>query len=205
MKNTQKPRILIAEDDYLVSEAIKHGLKGLGYELEGEVSDGKKAVEMACTGNPDVILMDIEMPKLDGLEAARQIQARCPKPVIILTAHESQELVEKAREVGVSAYLIKPPKPAEIDRAIIIALSRHEDLMKLRRLNEELEKALSEIKILKGIIPICANCKKIRDDKGYWNQIEAYIRDHSEAEFSHGICPECSKELYPDLKIHEDE
>jgi len=63
----------------------------------------------------------------------------------------------------------------------------------------ELENSLSEIKQLRGILPICASCKKIRDDKGYWNQIEFYIRTHSDVEFSHGICPECAKKLYPDL------
>jgi AmiR/NasT family two-component response regulator len=204
MKISQKPRILIAEDDYLVCEAIKHALKDLGYEMVGEASDGAEAVEMACTLNPDVVLMDIQMPELDGLEATRQIQSRCPMPVVVLTAHESQELVEKASEVGVSAYLIKPPKQTEIERAIVIALARHEDLMKLRLLNKELEKALSEIKTLRGILPICASCKNVRDDKGYWNQIESYIRDHSEAEFSHSLCPECAKKLYPDLDIHND-
>jgi hypothetical protein len=64
--------------------------------------------------------------------------------------------------------------------------------------NESLQNAMDEIKTLKGILPICASCKKIRDDKGYWNQIESYLRDHTEAEFSHGICPECAKKLYPD-------
>lgn len=63
----------------------------------------------------------------------------------------------------------------------------------------DLHKALAEVKTLSGFLPICASCKKIRDDKGYWNQIEAYISEHSEAEFSHGICPECSKKLYPDI------
>ncbi len=64
--------------------------------------------------------------------------------------------------------------------------------------NKELNKALSEIKQLKGIIPICSACKKIRDDKGFWQQVESYVRDHSQAEFSHGICPECVVKLYPE-------
>jgi hypothetical protein len=68
-----------------------------------------------------------------------------------------------------------------------------------RTLHEENEKALQEIKVLSGFLPICASCNKIRDDKGCWNQIESYISDHSEAEFSHGICPDCAKKLYPDL------
>ena len=68
---------------------------------------------------------------------------------------------------------------------------------------EELKKVLSEVKTLRGFLPICCICKNIRDDQGYWNQIESYIRDRSEAEFSHSICPECAKKHYPDLNIHE--
>ena len=68
-------------------------------------------------------------------------------------------------------------------------------------MQKEREKALLTVKILSGLLPICASCKKIRDDKGYWNQIESYIKDHSEAEFSHGICPDCAKKLYPDLDL----
>jgi hypothetical protein len=67
------------------------------------------------------------------------------------------------------------------------------------RLIDELQDALSRVKLLSGLVPICANCKKIRDDSGYWHQLESYISDHSEAEFSHGLCPDCMKKLYPEL------
>lgn len=70
---------------------------------------------------------------------------------------------------------------------------------------EQLKTALEKVKQLGGLLPICANCKKIRDDNGYWNQIELYIREHSEAEFSHGICPDCAQELYPELKIDKED
>ncbi len=203
MKINQKTRVLVAEDDYLVGEVIKRALKQTDHELVGKASDGVEAVEMAVSLRPDVVLMDIQMPELDGLEAARQIQEQCPMPVVILTAHESLSLVEKASEVGVAAYLTKPPNPAEIERAIIVAVARFDDMMELRRLNTELKEAIAKIKTLSGLLPICANCKKIRDDKGYWNQIENYIRDRSEAEFSHGICPECSKKLYPEYNLYE--
>jgi hypothetical protein len=73
------------------------------------------------------------------------------------------------------------------------------------RVIRELQKALAEVKTLRGFLPICAGCKSIRDDAGYWNQIESYIKKHSDAEFSHGICPACAKKLYPDLKIYEDD
>lgn len=81
--------------------------------------------------------------------------------------------------------------------SIVLSIVK-EDLNERRRLIEELQKALGEVKQLSGILPICASCKKIRDDQGYWEQIESYIRDHSEAQFSHGICPECVKKLYPE-------
>jgi hypothetical protein len=79
-----------------------------------------------------------------------------------------------------------------------MALARFEDLKELRRLNEALYTALAQVKLLSGMLPICSSCKKIRDDQGYWTQIENYIRDHSEAEFSHCLCPGCLEKLYPD-------
>ena len=196
MEQIRKPNVLIAEDDYLVSEVIKRAINELGYVLIGKASDGAEAVKMTCELDPDVVLMDIKMPELDGLKATREIQNLCPKPVVILTAHESVELVKKASESGASSYCVKPPNVPEIERAITIAMARHNDLMELRRLNKELENAINEIKTLRGIIPICSSCKKIRDDKGYWSQIECYLQKHSKAEFSHGICPECSDKLY---------
>ena len=201
-------RVVIAEDDFLVSREVRRALKNIGHEVVAEVSNGEAAVEKICELRPDVVLMDIQMPRMDGLQASRRIQARCPTPVVVLTAHESPDLVERASDTGVGAYLTKPPKPAEIERAITIAMARHGDLMACRRLYQELaqrtralETAMAEIKTLRGILPICANCKKIRDDAGYWNQIESYIRERSEAEFSHSICPDCARELYPDLDI----
>jgi AmiR/NasT family two-component response regulator len=192
-------KILVAEDEYIVSEDIIRGLKALGYVNLIEAVDGEDAYEMTCSLQPDVILMDIMMPKLDGIETARKIQECCPTPIVIITAYESADFLSKAGAAGVSAYLTKPPQQDEIERAIVIALARHGDLMEARRLNKELEQALKEVKRLQGILPICASCKKIRDDKGYWQRIEAYIRDHSEAEFSHGICPDCAKKLYPEF------
>ena len=191
-------KILVAEDDYLVSEEIIRGLRGQGYINIIEAADGEEAFEKTCSLRPDIVLMDIMMPKLDGISATRKILECCPTPVVILTALESQDSLKSAAEAGVGAYLTKPPRPGELERSISVALARHADMMELRRLNKELEQALNKVKTLSGMLPICASCKKIRDDKGYWQQIESYVRDHSEAEFSHGICPECAKKLYPD-------
>lgn len=196
-------RVLVAEDDFLIAQDISRILREQGYLVVGTASTGKKAIELVATEKPDVVIMDIKMPEMDGLVAADRIQHECPTPVVVLTAHESQELIEQANQSGVGAFLTKPPTPGDMDRAIQIAIARHGDLMQCRRftaeLNEKtlkLEKALGELKTLRGIIPICMHCKKIRNDTGFWEQVETYITHRSEAAFSHSLCPDCARDLY---------
>lgn len=190
-------RVIIAEDNFLVSQMTKETLKKLGYTVIGEATNGKQAVEMTQSLHPDVVLMDIKMPEMDGIEASRQIQDECPTPVVILTAYETSDLVHQASTAGVGAYLVKPPDAHEMERAIIIAMARFGDMIELRRLNSELKDALDSIRTLSGLIPICASCKKIRDDAGFWHEVEVYVRDHTQAQFSHGVCPDCARRLYP--------
>ncbi len=207
MHRAKKVRVLIAEDAPLVGELIREELERMDYTVVGEALDGRQIVEMACKLRPDVILMDIKMPDMDGIEATRQIQEHCPTPVVVLTSYETRDLVERAGAAGVGAYLVKPPDAHEMERAITIAMARFDDMMALRRLNAELEEVLAKVKTLSGLLPICVNCKKIRDDDGYWQDVAVYVRDHSEAEFSHGLCPDCYSELYPPEKypyLYED-
>lgn len=206
-------KILIAEDDYLVSRMIGGLLDEIGHTVVGEAMDGLEAIELTRNLRPDLVLMDIKMPDMDGIEAAQQIHRLCPTPIVALTAYDNPDLVQQAGKAGIGAYLVKPSSAQELDRAITIALARFDDLMSLRRLNDELhqsneerqklivnlQNALDEIKTLRGLIPICASCKKIRDDAGFWTEIEIYVRDHTEAQFSHGICPDCARKLYPDI------
>lgn len=191
-------RVLVAEDNKVVSLMIQKSLAKLGHELAGVAESGREAVRMALRLEPDVILMDIEMPELNGLDATWEIQHRQPVPVVVLTAFEDGELIEKAGKVGVSAYLIKPPRTKEIERAIIMAMARHDDLMECWRLNRELENALAEIKTLRGILPLCSFCNRIRDAKGDWQKVDVYICRNSEAAVSHSICPDCTKIHYPE-------
>ena len=191
--------VLIVEDDPMVGEMIQGLLEDIGYTVAGKAIDGLQAIEMTQSLQPDVVLMDIKMPNMDGIEATRHIYESCPTPVVVLTAHETPKLVEGASAAGVGAYLVKPSNTREMERAIAIAIARFDDLMELRRLNAELQDTLARIKTLSGLLPLCSSCKKIRDDDGYWHQVEVYIRDHSEAEFSHGLCPECAKKLYPEI------
>jgi AmiR/NasT family two-component response regulator len=187
-------RVLIAEDDVLVADVIQSELERLGHRVAGRATDGRQAVELTKCLRPDIVLMDIAMPELDGLEAARQIREHCPRPVVLLSAHEETEFVNRAGSLGIGAYLIKPPNGPELARTMAIAEARFADLMELRRLNTELQAALDKVKVLSGLIPICAGCKKVRNDRGFWQQVESYIAEHSGAKFSHGLCPECLKE-----------
>ena len=195
-------KTLIAEDNFLVGEMIQGVAEDAGCLVVGRAIDGYQAVEMTTELRPDVILMDIKMPNLDGIEAAKIIQNRCPTPVVILTAYDTPEMLEEASAAGVGAFLAKPPKVRELSQAIVIARGRFSDLLSLRRANDllqrrtkELEEAFAKIKTLRGLIPICASCKKIRSDTGYWQQLEEYITEHSEADFTHGLCPECLKQM----------
>jgi response regulator NasT len=124
MKRPQDIRVLVVEDDYLVSEMAKCLLQKNGYVVAGEASDGFEAVKLTERLRPDVILMDIKMPRLDGLEAARRICVSCPTPIVILTAYDTTaELVEEATEAGASAFLTKPPGARDLEQAIATALA----------------------------------------------------------------------------------
>ncbi len=197
MRATEKLRVLIAEDGLVDSRAMVAVIEYLGHQVVGTAPDGEKVVEMATSLHPDVVMMDIEMPLLDGIEACRLIQESFPLPVVILTAHDSKEMVQRASAAGAGAYLIKPPDAQATDRAITVSRARFEDLMQLRELNGELQRALAQVDVLRGIIPICMYCKDIRDDKGYWEDVAAYVTRHSAARFSHGICPTCFAKASP--------
>lgn len=206
MNRQKQTRVLVVEDDFLVGQMIQGLLEELGYNLVGKALDSYQAIEMTQRLQPDVILMDIGMADVDGIQTTRQIQASHPTPVVVLTAYETPELVEQATLAGIGAYLVKPPRARDVERAIIVAMARFNDMLELRSLNEELEahnrelqEALAQARILRGLLPMCASCKQIRDDQGYWYKVEDYLESHSEAEFTHGLCPDCSRRLYPQL------
>lgn len=145
MKSNQDIKVLIAEDNYLVSEMIKGSLNDSGFTIIGEAVDGLEAVEMTCRLKPDVVLMDIEMPEQNGIEASKLIFDQCPTPIVVLTAYETPELVNQASIAGVGAYLIKPPNAQEMERAITIAMARFNDSVALRQLNNALKHRNEEL------------------------------------------------------------
>jgi DNA-binding NarL/FixJ family response regulator len=143
----------------------------------------------------DVVLLDLVLPDgPTGLATLEKVYALVPHiPIVVLTGHDDDELAIEAVQTGAQDYLVKGQiNGALLGRSIQYAIER-------KKMLTQLEHSAKEIKKLRGFLPICSNCKKIRDDKGYWTQVETYISNHSETEFSHGICPDCAAKLYPTL------
>lgn len=327
----KRARILVVEDDSIISMDIQNTLQKLGHELAGTAVLGEEAVEQASELRPDLVLMDIELAgDLDGVEAAAHIRERLQIPIIFLTAYSEDTTLQRAKTTEPYGYLVKPLVERDLrigiemalhkhqaerrmvererwftdtltsigeaviatdpqgqirfmnslaesitgwprDKAVtqhldkVLVLSgenppggvsspfaealqegfavdwssntyvwpregprtpidyaatriRHEDgetvgvvivfrdisprkLMEQERegLISELQNALARVKTLSGMLPICAGCKKIRDDKGYWEGVERYIQKHSDATFTHSLCPACIRKLYPDF------
>ena len=164
--------------------------------------NGERALATVRKEAPGLILLDIMMPVLNGFEVCRQLKQdkeTAGIPIIFISAlNETIEKV-KAFSLGGVDYITKPFKSEEVLARVNTHLTLRFLQLELEAKNAELQKAMDEIKTLRGFIPICASCKRIRNDEGYWEQIESYISNHSEAIFSHGCCDECLKKLYPEI------
>ncbi|MEI8233982.1 MAG: response regulator [Verrucomicrobiota bacterium] len=154
----------------------------------------------------DVLLLDLSLPDSVGLDTLTKAHTKFPAtPVVVLTSLEDEELGIRLIQNGAQDYLVK----GQVDglllfRTLRYAIERKQDEAERDQLIQELQKALAQVKTLSGMLPICSGCKKIRDDQGYWNRIETYISEHSEAQFSHGICPDCAKKYFPGYKVSLD-
>lgn len=148
-------RVCIAEDDSLVAMNLRDLLEGLGHKVIAEVGDGIAAVQVAERLRPDLILMDIRMPSMSGIEASREIMQRCPTPILLLTAYSDPDLVRQADEAGVQGYLVKPVESADLQPAIVLAASRFRERTHLEQEAENLRQSLAERKLVeraKGIL-----------------------------------------------------
>ena len=166
--------------------------------------EGATCLDMAKEKRPSLILLDINMSPMDGYTLCTHIKED-PQlssiPVIFISSNS--ETFDKVRgfKCGGVDYITKPLQSEDVIARATVHIQIHHLQTQLQNSIEQLELALSEVKQLKGLLPICAGCKNIRDDKGYWNSIESYIMKHSEAEFSHALCPGCMKSLYSQLEI----
>lgn len=141
-------RIIIADDESLIRMNLRETLVGLGYLVVGEAGDGVSVINLARELRPDLVVMDIKMPKLDGIQAAKVLTEEKIAPVLLLTAHSDKELVERARDAGVVGYIVKPFRDAELMPAIEVARARFEEFLTLEQQVGDLKETLETRKII---------------------------------------------------------
>ncbi|HVO67734.1 MAG TPA: response regulator [Syntrophales bacterium] len=158
------------------------------------------ALSYLAESKVDVILLDLSLPDSSGLDTVKKmVEQEKNTPIIVLTGLDDEEIAIKAMQVGVQDYLSKNRiNGILLIRSLKYAIERFHTLAEKERLIKELKEALDNVKTLSGLLPICASCKNIRSDDGYWMQVESYLADHSDLIFTHSICPSCAKELYPE-------
>lgn len=205
-KTENHPLILIADDMPKNIQVLGNILKKIEYRI-AVANCGEQVINFIENMVPDLILLDIMMPGMDGFEVSqiiRKMEKGKDVPIIFLTAKTESESIVKGFQLGAVDYITKPFKREEL----LVRVNTHLEIKRIRSeqaaLILQLEEALSTIKNLSGLIPICAQCKNVRDDKGYWQQVESFIKEHSNADFSHSICPECAKKLYPWMQTGEE-
>jgi DNA-binding response OmpR family regulator len=187
-------RTLIAEDNPTTRLMLELTLTDWGYEVVA-TCDGLQAWQaLQAEDAPRLVLLDWSMPYLDGVDVCQRIRQRPNSQttyVILVTARGEKEDIVAGLQAGADDYITKPFDPDELRARLQAGVRIVELQQSLAERVRELEEALTRVKQLHGLLPICAYCKKIRDDRNYWQQLEAYISSHSEAQFSHGVCPDC--------------
>jgi len=197
-------KVLVAEDDPISRQLVRDSLIKWGYEVT-VVNDGNEAWKILQHGeSPQLVLLDWMMPGMDGVEVCKKVRAKTNGPyvyIILLTAKGRKEDVVDGFDAGADDYVTKPFNAKELrarvkvgERVVTLEQSLAKNIKKLKE-------TLAQVKQLHGLLPICVYCKRIRDDKNYWQQVEKYIAEHSEVQFSHSVCPECyAKYVKPQLK-----
>jgi sigma-B regulation protein RsbU (phosphoserine phosphatase) len=187
-------RILIADDDRVARQILSQTLKRWGFDVTA-VADGAQAWDaLQKADQPTLVILDWMMPELDGTDVLRRVRLHRPLAnlyLILLTALESRKDVVAGLDAGADDYMVKPFDPDELRARVQVGLRVLTLQERLADRVNELEAALSNVKRLHGLLPICSYCKRIRGDNQYWQQVEGYIAEHSDAQFSHGICPAC--------------
>lgn len=196
----EQVKILVVDDEPINREVLRNLLLDDRIQLT-MASNGRRALELIEKRSFHLVLLDVMMPRMSGFEVCQVIRETHPLeslPVIFLASRSQAADVVEGLAVGANDYLTKPISRKEL----LARLQPHLDLARIRQdLERRVEEKVAELEILSGLLPICAQCKSVRDDEGLWEEIEVYIRSHSEVDFSHSICPACVEDLYPDIDL----
>ena len=220
MNSTEKPSILYVDDEQANLSAFKFEFRRF-YNINLALS-GEQGLEIVKQGNIDVAISDQRMPEMTGVEFLERLATQYPLVGRILVTAYSDigAIIQAINQAKVSCYISKPWNgqyfKSQIDNAVEVRRLKFENEQLILDLNRQnlqlkehsvereqmivdLQQALDKVKQLSGLLPICANCHKIRNDEGYWQRLEIYFMEHSDTRFSHGICPDCRQKLYPGL------
>jgi len=196
-------RALIADDDPVAAVAVSRNMSNWGFDTT-IVHDGLAAWDHLNSDHPpSLAVIDWEMPGLEGPELCkrvRSVDARAHLYIVLLTARNSSTDLIAGLDAGADDYLIKPVDLNELRARIQVGVRVVSLQARLAEKVAELQSSLDNVRQLRGLLPICAYCKRIRDDGNYWQRVEVYVSEHTDATFTHGICPSCLEEAKAQLK-----
>ena len=193
-------RILVVDDEAVNRRVLSNFLTAEGYRVQS-ASGGAEALEVIEQREPDLVLLDIMMPRVSGYDVcreARRLFTLEELPIIFLSAKIQPADVVMGLAQGANDFLLKPISKAEL----LARIRPHFAMLEIyRHLEHLVEEKVSQVKVLGGLLPICSTCKRIRDDAGYWAELETFIAERSEAEFTHGVCPSCARRHFSELQV----
>jgi phosphoserine phosphatase RsbU/P len=194
---------LIADDDRIAREILARNLRQWGFEVVSAADGGKAWSYLETADAPTLAIVDWMMPELDGPSICSRMRAERPTAnvyLMLLTSLESRSDIVAGLNAGADDYIVKPFDPEELRARVNVGVRILTLQERLSQRVAELQQALNNVKTLHGLLPICSYCKRIRGDDQYWQQVEKYIGDHSDAQFSHGICPSCYAEVEKEIE-----
>jgi DNA-binding NarL/FixJ family response regulator len=201
--------LLLVEDEPAHAAAIRHAFETGEAETQIEVVRTLEEFRRHSAGHtPDLALLDLNLPDGKAVEVLSHPPEDGPFPIIVMTSYGSERLAVQAIKSGALDYVVKSPEsfadmPHTIARALrewTLLTESRKAVAAQKKLIAQLEEALSKVKTLSGLLPICSGCNKIRDDHGYWSQVEGYIQEHTDAQFTHGLCPDCIRKYFPEME-----
>ncbi len=187
-------KIIIAEDDVLSRRLLETHLQRWGHEVDAYADGAEALAAIRQAGTAAIAILDWMMPGLDGPEICRRVredQTISQPYLVLLTSKEGSQSTVEGLKSGADDYVTKPFDAAVLHARVDVGIRVLELQSKLARRVKELEEALANVKRLQGLLPICSYCKRVRNDGNYWQQVDMYIAEHTEAKLSHGFCPDC--------------
>ena len=205
MDGLNRPTILTADDDGVTRHAMVHAIEACGWRALPVATGDDALAALSQPDGPLIAILDWIMPGLAGVDVCRRLQQvpRAVRPdVIMATVRDQTSEVIVALDAGADDYMIKPLDPHELQARVRVGLRMVALQQTLSSRVAELRHALSHVKELRGLLPICAFCKRIRDDHNYWQTVEEYLTERTDVSLSHGFCPKCIKtHLEPDIDL----